>query len=187
MIDFVHLMTQAEQELIDSDTLLRTTKAGILYGVLAQSLQQYTQTPVTHAEVLALMGVLVKDGHLFDTLPRSEGLRQPVSAPTRRPAGITAPADPAFVAPEEGQQTAEEAEEWRIMAAKGYRAEEIAAILALKKTVSDGAEVLYRTDADLARHEAEQENPFPGLPQGLPLNGFTATVNDPLPPDLRSS
>ena len=187
MINFTTLLREAEAELAASETLMRATKMGILFGVLAAALRKYATTAVSNEDVVKLMAVLTRDGRLFETLPLSEfaaGAHAPAvdDAPLRHDdaVGDDARHTAASLSPDEQQARDDDI---KIMRAKGFREEEIAAILALGGLAS-GGEVESRTDEELARYEADRREPFPGMPRGTPINSFTMTEPDPLPEDL---
>jgi hypothetical protein len=181
MIDFTALMQKAEGELLASEALMRATKAGILFGVLTASLQKYAQS-VTNADVLRLMEILTRDGHLLDMLPALETHVSAAEPLMVRDDAVHMPAAPPL--PPEEQQARDE--DIRIMRARGFREEEIQAILALGGLANEG-EVEHRSDEDLARYEEEKRNPFPGAPQGKPLDAFTVTEPEDLPADLKAA
>ena len=190
MINFATLMREAEAELAASETLMRATKMGILFGVLAAALRKYATTAVSNDDVVKLMAVLTRDGRLFETLPLSEfaaGAHAPAAAdePLRQDdsVGDDARHTAASLSPQDQQARDDDI---KIMRAKGFREEEIAAILALGGLAS-GGEVEGRTDEEVARYEADQREPLPGMPKGTPINGFTMTPPEPLPEDILKS
>lgn len=181
MIDLTDLTKKAEGELLASEALMRTTKAGILFGVLAATLQKYRELPVQNEDVLKLMEILVRDGRLLETLPMS----QTMAAITDTPQAVRDDAVPQpSLSPEE--QSARD-EDIRIMRARGFREEEIQAILALGGLDVSG-EVEGRSDEQIARHEEEKHNQFPGVPHGTQINNsFTITPPEELPDDLKAA
>lgn len=183
MIDLDDVMRKAESELVASETLMRATKTGIIFGVLAASLRKYSKVPVSNDEALRLMEILARDGRLFETLPVSDFTQ------TSPPLTVHDDSIPQGVAPPSLSQEEQRArdEDIRIMRARGFREEEIQAILALGGLNIEGGEVEQRSDEELARYEQEKRNPFPGTPRGTPVDGYTMTDPEDLPDDLKSA
>lgn len=186
MIDFTALMSQAETELMADDSLMRTVKTGILFSTLTAAMKQYSKHAISSTDVLAVLEILAKHGKLYDglevTSPSNGNHHVSTTRVENSANSVADDGHPSHLSPEE----IFEQENIRATLKSQYPTwtdEEVDAVLRARM-MTQNPNVVARTDEELARHEADRRNPFPGVPLGKPLDEFTVTDQVPFPSDL---